>query len=626
MATFRDNLFTINGVIDTNSTVLDNLNKICTASGCWLGYDVALGKWAITINRAGTSIASFDDSNIIGAINVSGTGITELYNKVSLEFPHRDLKDATDFVELTVPDADRFPNEKDNTLNIKFDIVNDPIQAKALGARELKQSRVDKVIDFRTDYSYVNLKGGDLIDITSEQYGYTNKIFRIVSVEEDDSEEFVISIRALEYDADVYTLTDLEGGSVRTVRSQQTGILPKNINSTLDTIDDVDSGAMLLRLLAGNAVAGLINSVLDFDETDGTVNQSFEFKDANTEALLSNVKAQLASVTVTTPASVCENASFTLTIEADGNQDCDSCLFDVDAIVNSLVNGDYTYTITGISASDINVPLTGTIAVTSGTGSLVITAANDSDSTETMTITVANPSGATVATETVDIVPLKDFTYSVSASPVTVLEGNSSTVTLTTTGIANGTTIPYEITGVGTSRVSTALSGNVTVNSNSATLTVNTTNDSAYTGTQIVTVTFDPDLVDPCGTVGTRSTTINITDDETAPPAPVSRTYVTTPVVWGGTYDGTTGELTGVFVETFAELPEPFAGEGTVQVPTALSVTQGNPSTITVTQTRTISTNQNLGGSAIEVITSFNTVAPLTAITGSKTTVKGYYS
>lgn len=230
------NAFEINGVIDTNQNVLSNIHSLCEASGCWLSYDVTTGLWSVVINSTGSSAKSFDDSNIIGAINVTGTGINEAYNKVSVEFPHKDLRDQTDYVDLEIPEANRFPNELDNTLSINLKLTNDPVQAQYIGTVQLKQSRVDRIVEFRTDYTSFGLRAGDLIDITSTMYGFTSKVFRITKLVEEDADDgsLNIAITALEYDADVYNT----GGLVRSERLKKTGITPKSNNSILTASDN----------------------------------------------------------------------------------------------------------------------------------------------------------------------------------------------------------------------------------------------------------------------------------------------------------------------------------------------------------------------------------------------------
>jgi len=215
--------FRINGVLSTDATVMQNIETLCSAAQAWLTYDINAGRWAVNINQAGASVASFDNSNIIGPISVSGTGLRDLYNSVKVEFPHIDLRDNLDCVTVEIPDEDRNANEPDNQLNIVFDIVNDPTQAELLGVIELKQSRVDKVIQFVTDYSYLGLTAGSLIDVTNDVLGYSNKLFRIVSIAEEDTDDgnIALNITALEYDANVYDPGDL----FRFTRTDENGLI-----------------------------------------------------------------------------------------------------------------------------------------------------------------------------------------------------------------------------------------------------------------------------------------------------------------------------------------------------------------------------------------------------------------
>lgn len=215
--------YQINGIIDTSDNVMTNIEKLCSAGGSWLSYDIHQGKWGVVINKSDTSIASFDDSNIIGSISISGTGIQDLYNNVKAEFPHRDIKDTLDFISIEIPDVDRNDNEPDNILNLTYDLVNEPIQAELLAFIELKQSRVDLIINFRTDFTKINLNAGDIIDVTNSRFNFTSKLFRIISISElqNDDGALQTEITALEYDSDVYDESNL----YRYTRSDTNGII-----------------------------------------------------------------------------------------------------------------------------------------------------------------------------------------------------------------------------------------------------------------------------------------------------------------------------------------------------------------------------------------------------------------
>ena len=304
---------------------------------------------------------------------------------------------------------------------------------------------------------------------------------------------------------------------------------------------------------------------------------------------------------------MCAGTSVTVTV----GHTCSSCLFDIPPL-------DYAYAITGVLEEDLDIALTGKVTVTNGVGLLTIFVAADAPS-GTMSVTIGG------LNKTIEIGATTNYTYTVTRNNPSITEGGTVIVTLTATGTKANASIPYAITGTATGKVSSpALTGTVTTSGGTATLTIVTANDSIYQGTQGLTVTFEPAMVDICGTIGTNSTSITVLDNESAPPADVTRQYVLTPVVWEGVYDGTTGQMKSIFVSRSAYMPLPLSGEATVNVPVTLSVASGSPSTITITSTRAISTTV-LGGTLLEPIISFNTVAPNSAITGTKTQVWGYY-
>jgi hypothetical protein len=201
---------------------MENLESICVACGTFLSYDVQQGKWAVIINRVGSAVANFNDSNILGPIQVNGTGLRDLYNSVTVEYPLRDTVDETDFVTVSIPALDRFANEPDNELKINMSMCNEPVQAQLLALIELKQSRIDQIVTFNTDYSMLSLNAGDIISVTNTLYGFSSALFRVITLKEVDSDDgsIQIEITALQYDANVYSTADL----TRYIRSDRNGI------------------------------------------------------------------------------------------------------------------------------------------------------------------------------------------------------------------------------------------------------------------------------------------------------------------------------------------------------------------------------------------------------------------
>lgn len=196
----------INGLIKTEEAVLSNMERITTAASSWLSYDIHTGKWTVIINKIGTSIASFSDSNIVGEISISGTSLTQLNNVAYVKYQNTDILDTTDFVRISIPDNELFANEPRSSTQLDLPLTNKQAVAMKIGLQQLKQERIDKIIQFKSDYSYINIKAGDIIDVTSDVYGYTNKLFRVITTEEteNDTGSIEISFTCLEYNSSVY--------------------------------------------------------------------------------------------------------------------------------------------------------------------------------------------------------------------------------------------------------------------------------------------------------------------------------------------------------------------------------------------------------------------------------------
>jgi hypothetical protein len=260
-----DARYQINGLIDTNQSALDNMTAIVNSCNTWLSYDALVGKWAVVINQAGSSEYSFDDSNIIGGIKLNTTDLDNLYNSVEVRFHNTLLRDKEDYILLEIPLVQRLPNEPPRRLTINAPLVNNQIQAQLIGLIELKQSRLDKVIQFQTDFSYINIEAGTIISVTNTVYGWTSKLFRVLQMSEQETNgTIVIEFTAQEYSSDIYDETDL----YEYLRPTQDGLIE------LDPLTDVSaitpssavvdsSGNSLLGLLGANTLIALLKGLME---------------------------------------------------------------------------------------------------------------------------------------------------------------------------------------------------------------------------------------------------------------------------------------------------------------------------------------------------------------------------
>ena len=222
MATILPYRYRINGTLNTSDGVLANMEKLANSAASWISFDMFTGKWDVVINKAEDVSAAFDDSNIIGSIQLNILGLKDMYNSVEVQFPHSDLNGQKDYIRISIPAEDRLPGEPDNNLTINYDLLSDPVQAQFLGLVELKQSRLDKTIVFRADYSKINIPAGAVVSVTNTTFGWTAKQFRIVTVKEiSDNDALHTEITAIEYDANTYSTDDL----YRYIRSNASGII-----------------------------------------------------------------------------------------------------------------------------------------------------------------------------------------------------------------------------------------------------------------------------------------------------------------------------------------------------------------------------------------------------------------
>jgi len=209
--------YSINGVLSTFDTCSTNIDKICQASGTFFTYDVKNGEFAAIPNRALSSAEKanclvYNDDNIVSKIDISSTELYALYNAVEVEFADSTRKDQQNTVKVETPAGDRNPNEPDNVLNYRLEMVNDNMRAETLANIDLNQSRVGTVIQFSADYSGMQTDVGDVIKLTNSLYGWTDKLFRVMRCTEVSTPEgmVTVTISAIEYSDDYYVQADIQ--------------------------------------------------------------------------------------------------------------------------------------------------------------------------------------------------------------------------------------------------------------------------------------------------------------------------------------------------------------------------------------------------------------------------------
>lgn len=203
--------YRMNGVLDAGQAVLSNLDKIMTCADSWMAYNAAKGQWSIVINKEDSVSYAFDDDNIIGEVRVSATDITQSINQVEAKFPDKGARDQPNFVNIATPSILRYPNEPDNKYSVTYDLCNDSVQAQYLANRILEQAREDLIVSFSTTYYGIQVDAGNVVSVTNSDYGWSNKLFRVVKVNEASLPDGSLGakLELSEYSAAVYDDFDI---------------------------------------------------------------------------------------------------------------------------------------------------------------------------------------------------------------------------------------------------------------------------------------------------------------------------------------------------------------------------------------------------------------------------------
>jgi hypothetical protein len=202
-------------------------------------------------------------------IQVNPTDLNETFNQVEYQYPNTNIKDQLDFIFISLQDD--LPgllseNEPINKLSLKNDFVNNYVQAKFIAIRRILQGREDLIITLKTDYSGIQVEAGDVIRVTNETYGWTDKLFRISNVveEKDADGNLFASLTGFEYNGSIYDddldITDF-------IPADNTGLQDPNIISQPDApvaVANVDTTLNFLSVTGNVSNIGLVTH-LDFN-------------------------------------------------------------------------------------------------------------------------------------------------------------------------------------------------------------------------------------------------------------------------------------------------------------------------------------------------------------------------
>lgn len=219
---------------------------------------------------------------------------------------------------------------------------------------------------------------------------------------------------------------------------------------------------------------------------------------------LQELSSPSVSYSLSTTSDVSYEDEFTITLSSSN-------------VANGTIVG---YNITGIDSADINnASLNGFFTVVSNSSTLTLTNTNEESSTQSITITLSeyDTNGSETGSVSTGANLLRTATYNLYSSSDAVNEGETFTITLTSSDVDDSTTVGYTITGVTSSDINNeSLTGEFTVISNIASKLFTTTTDLTTEGTETFTITLDS--TDSTGSsTGSPSTSVVISDTSQEP-------------------------------------------------------------------------------------------------------------
>lgn len=181
--------FRFDGVLDTNKTIMDNLQDMASCCDCLLRYNEITAQWGVVVQSPTYSVAmALSDSNMVSAIQISPIDLAGSYNVIECKFPdasNQDSFNSSTFNLAQIAPSLLYPNEPVNKQSVSLPLVNNSVRAQYIAIRMLKESREDLQVQVNINFEGIQLEAGDIVTVTNANYGWVNKEFRISKVTED---------------------------------------------------------------------------------------------------------------------------------------------------------------------------------------------------------------------------------------------------------------------------------------------------------------------------------------------------------------------------------------------------------------------------------------------------------
>jgi hypothetical protein len=227
--------FAFNGYLPTSNTVMSNLQNMASCCDCLIKYNEITAKWGVIVQTPVYDVSmAINDSNMVTAINISPLDSSSTFNITECKFSDGSAKDVFDSAIFDLSEIDPallYPNEPVNKQTVDIPLVNNSVQAQYICNRLLKGAREDLSVRCGINFTGMQLEAGDIITLTSANYGWDEKLFRISKVTETFADDggIICELTLLEFNPTVYDDVNI----TQFQPSPNTGIGDPNVFGTI---------------------------------------------------------------------------------------------------------------------------------------------------------------------------------------------------------------------------------------------------------------------------------------------------------------------------------------------------------------------------------------------------------
>ena len=174
--------YTINGAFSSNSAPKDILEKMLTACAGKLSY--AGGKWTLRVGAYRTPVLDINENMIVGSIQVQAKqSKRDTFNGIKGIFSDPNVLYQPTSFPLVTSTLYRQEDGESIVRDVEFPFTTSSAACQRLAKIELEQSRQQIAVNMTCNLKAFVVQPGDVVRLTLDRYGWSNKLFEVYSWE-----------------------------------------------------------------------------------------------------------------------------------------------------------------------------------------------------------------------------------------------------------------------------------------------------------------------------------------------------------------------------------------------------------------------------------------------------------